>query len=95
MKILEKYKKVVAALLVAFIVIVWLSFPNFWFHVFFAVTLAMVLGVFSWALYVIRARDKKEVKSIHWNKWLRIIVILINRIKKKNVVIPMEHNNKN
>lgn len=61
-KDLEKYRKVIGVLLVVFIAMIWLSFPNLWFHVFFVIVLVTVLGLFTGILYMISAQDKKAVK---------------------------------
>jgi hypothetical protein len=88
-KNLEKYKEVVAALLVVFIAIVWLSFPNLWFHVFFAITIAMVLGVLSRALYLISAQDKKDLSLIKISiiKSLNFFFNRINKIPKLKRIV--------
>lgn len=61
-KDLEKYRKVIGVLLVVFIAMIWSSFPNLWFHVFFVIVLFTVIGLLTGILYMINAQDKQVVK---------------------------------
>jgi len=94
-KNLKKYKKVVGLLLVVVLAIVWISFPNLWSHVFFAIALAMALGVLSGALYVLNVQDKGIVKTYQMGQMVEEPSNIDKWNQKKSVVIPMEHNIKN
>ncbi len=89
---MKKYKKVVGLLLVVVLAIVWISFPNLWFHVFFAIALAMALSVLSGALYVLNVQHKGIVKTYQMGQIVEEHSNIDRWNKEKSVVIPMEHN---
>jgi hypothetical protein len=94
-KNLKKYKKVVGLLLVVVLAIVWISLPNLWFHVFFAIALSIALGVLSGFLYLLNVQDNKIVKTYQMGQIVEEHSNIDRWNKEKSVVIPMEHNIKN
>ncbi len=89
---MKKYKKVVGLLLVVVLAIVWISLPNLWFHVFFAIALAIALGVLSGFLYLLNVQDNKIVKTYQLGQMAEEHSYIDRRNKKESVIIPLEQN---